>query len=57
MNETDDELRARIINTYGKWGAFCSLVLEADGVGLDELAEHIKLTPRGRTSNREGLDQ
>lgn len=41
--ETDAELRTRIANAYGMWGAFLSVVMESRGVRLDECAEHVKL--------------
>lgn len=44
FTETDESLRARIINAYGMWGAFCSEVLESSGHALDEIAKHVGLT-------------
>jgi hypothetical protein len=38
MTESDEDLRVRIINAYGMWGAFCTVVLESSGDVLDELA-------------------
>ena len=38
--ETDQELRERLFSRYCEgWGAFWSVVLEAKGKNLDELAE------------------
>lgn len=45
--EPDADFRARIINSYGMWGAFCSLVLEASGKRLDELGTHEGLVRLG----------
>jgi hypothetical protein len=41
--ETDKELRTRIANAYGMWGAFLSVVMESSGKALDDCAKHIKL--------------
>ncbi len=45
--ETDEELRVRIAEAYGMWGAFLSHVLESSVEALDECAKHVKLK-RGR---------
>lgn len=42
--ETDAELRTRIANAYGMWGAFLSVVIESHGTRLDECAKHVGLT-------------
>jgi len=44
--ETDEELRARIANAYGMWGAFLSIVIESSGEALDECAKHVDLRRR-----------
>jgi hypothetical protein len=41
--ETDRELRTRILNTYGMWGAFCTMVLESKGAALDACADYVGL--------------
>ncbi len=43
VDETDAELRARIADAYGTWGAFLSLVIESSGAALDDCAKHVKL--------------
>lgn len=42
--ESDRDFRTRIINAYGMWGAFCSVVLESSGKALDDCAKHVGLT-------------
>ncbi len=44
--ETDAELRTRIANAYGRWGAFLSVVIESSGAALDECAAHVALERR-----------
>ena len=44
--ETDAELRTRIANAYGMWGAFLTEVAESSGKALDECAKHVKLERR-----------
>lgn len=44
--ETDEELRGRIMNAYGKWGAFGTVVIESSGAALDECAKYVKLERR-----------
>jgi len=41
VTESDEDLRVRIINAYGMWGAFCTVVLESKGSTLDEMAEYV----------------
>ena len=41
--ETDEELRTRIANAYGKWGAFLTEVIESSGKALEECAKHVGL--------------
>lgn len=41
--ESDEELRRRIAQKYGMWGAFLSVVLESRGTALDDCAESIGL--------------
>lgn len=41
--EPDDQLRTRIANKYGMWGAFLSVVIESSGEALDECAKHVDL--------------
>jgi hypothetical protein len=45
--ETDEVLRGRIAETYGRWGAFLSAVIESSGAALDECATHVGLKRRG----------
>lgn len=45
--ETDDQLRTRIVNKYGMWGAFLSHVMESKGEALDECAKHVGLERLG----------
>ena len=47
--ETDEQLRTRIANKYGRWGAFLSHVIESSGTALDECAKHVGLTRIGKT--------
>jgi hypothetical protein len=42
--ESDESLRARIANKYGRWGAFLSVVIESHGEALDECAKYMGLT-------------
>jgi hypothetical protein len=46
--ETDAAFRARIINAYGMWGAFCTVVLESSGADLDDCGKHVGLIRLGR---------
>lgn len=39
QEESDEDLRARIINAYGMWGAFCTMVVESSGTALDAIAK------------------
>ena len=41
--EPDDQLRTRIANKYGMWGAFLTEVIESSGEALDKCAEHVDL--------------
>ena len=41
--ESDESLRTRIANAYGRWGAFLSVVIESSGEALDECAKHVGL--------------
>lgn len=41
--ETDEELRTRIANAYGTWGAFLSVVIESNGKDLEDCAAHLNL--------------
>lgn len=49
--ETDDELRTRIANAYGMWGAFLTAVMESSGAALDDCAAHVNLkrAPRSKS--------
>lgn len=42
--ESDADFRVRIINAYGMWGAFCTVVLESHGRRLDDCGKHVGLT-------------
>lgn len=41
--ESDADLRTRIANKYGMWGAFLSVVIESSGEALDDCAKHVGL--------------
>lgn len=41
--ESDEDLRTRIANKYGMWGAFLSVVIESKGEALDACARSIGL--------------
>lgn len=43
IRESDEDLRTRIANKYGMWGAFLSHVIESSGEALDECAKHVNL--------------
>ena len=43
MKESDEDLRRRIAEAYGMWGAFLSHVMECSGAALDEAARHVGL--------------
>lgn len=45
--ESDEDLRGRIAEKYGMWGAFLSTVIESSGPALDECAAYMGLTRRG----------
>jgi len=45
--ESDEELRGRIAEKYGRWGAFLTVVIESRGAALDECAKHVGLV-RGK---------
>lgn len=42
MMESDRDYRARLINAYGMWGAFCTVILESSGGRLDEIGAELK---------------
>lgn len=46
-HETDGQLRMRILDAYGMWGAFASEVVESSGSALDDLAKQVGLV-RGK---------
>jgi hypothetical protein len=41
--ESDEDLRTRIANKYGMWGAFLTEVIESSGEALDACAKHVGL--------------
>ena len=41
--ESDEDLRTRITNKYGMWGAFLTRVIESNGAALDACARHVGL--------------
>jgi len=53
QRESDESLRARIANAYGRWGAFLSVVMESHGEALDECARFVGLKREGTDDDKE----
>ena len=57
MSESDRDFRRRIIDAYGMWGAFCTVVLESSGTALDEVGLHVGLLRLNDTGSHDPGDE